>query len=252
MAEKVKINTEEITEDAPLKGRAKMVEYLRAENPDAEIDYDDDDAFYGALDASIMGKDESIARFKENSKTISDLMNNNPEVGAFIADITDGMDVLEAIATNFGGVLDGDEEAMEGYKKGLESHKNKFAETEKVKELQKENLAKFESVVEEFVNNLPEEEREEFPKFVGDIVDKVFVFDFSGDVLDRMYKAFKYEKDVQEAQETGEVIGRNENIELKKKNMGDGLPEIGNARNTPKEEKSPFSRRRSIWDKKIV
>lgn len=250
MKENEKITTEEITEDAPLNGRAKVVEYLRAENPDSEIDYEDDDAFFGALDASMLGKDESIKRYKENSKTLSDVMNNNPEVGAFIADIVGGMDTLEAISSNFGDIFSDDEEIKASYKKGLENHKNRFAEQEKIKELQKANVEKFQAEVEEFIQGLPEEEREGFAQFVGDTADKIYMFDFSNDLLNRMLKAYKYDQDVQEAQETGEVIGRNENIELKKKDVSDGVPNISSARNTPKENKRAFSfKKESIWDK---
>ena len=248
MAEKEKI--EEVVEE-PLNGRAKMVEYLRAETPDAEVDYDDDDAFFGALDSSIASKDEMIGKYKSNSESLSNLMNNNPEVGAFIADIADGMSIDEAIGANFGDIIGDDEEAKERYKKGIESHKNRFAEIEKIQQLQKENVEKYKNVVEEFVANLPEEERESFPKFVGEWADKVYMFDFSDDLLDRFYKAFKYDADVQEAEEFGEVKGRNEKIELKKKDVTDGLPQIGNSRNTPKETKQAFSfsKRESIWDK---
>ena len=110
MAEKEKI--EEVVEE-PLTGRAKMVEYLRAESPDAEVDYEDDDAFFGALDSSIAGKDEMIGRYKTNSESLAKLMTDSPEVGAFISDITAGMSIDEAIGANFGDILTDDEEAKE-------------------------------------------------------------------------------------------------------------------------------------------
>lgn len=237
--------------EEPLKGRAKFVAMLKAnDNPDA--DYENDDVFFEALDKYNTGQSEMLDKYRSSSKALSEIFSNNPEVGMFIADLKDGMDVLESISKHFGDVFTDDEEAKAKYRKGLEAHKNKAAALEEIERQKQANAEKYSAEVEEFINKLPEEEREGFAKFIGDAADKIYMWELDTDFLNKMYKAMKYDAAVAEAEETGEVRGRNEQINMKKEKMQtDGTPVMGSGRNTPKEENSPFSfqPRGSIWDK---
>lgn len=239
--------------DEPLKGRAKFVALLKDNN--SEADYDNDDVFFDELDKYNTGRNEMLDRYRESSKALSELFANNPEVGMFISDLKDGMDVLESISSNFGDIFGDemqDEESRKRYRKGLEAHKNRAAALEKVEQQKQANVEKYTPVVEEFVGTLPEEEKEAFATFLGDAADKIYMWEFDKDFLTKMYKAMKYDAAVAEAKETGEVKGRNEQITMKKGNVkNDGTPVMNGGRNTPKKNGRTFSftQEESIWDK---
>lgn len=241
----------QIAEEQPLKGRARFVTIFKKDNPDA--DYENDDVFFDALDKYDAGQNEMLDKYKESSKKLSEIFSNNPEVGMFIADLNDGMDVLESISTHFGDVFTDDEEAKAKYRKGLEAHRNKAAALEEIERQKQANAEKYGAEVEAFVSKLPDDEKEAFAKFVGEAADKIYMWELDADFLSKMYKAMKYDTAVAEAEETGEVKGRNAQISMKREKMQtDGTPVIGRGRNTPKEEDlSPFSFKAggSIWDK---
>lgn len=234
----------------PLKGRAKFVAMLKADNPDA--DYENDEVFFDALDKYNTGQSEMLDKYRSSSKALSEIFSNNPEVGMFIADLKDGMDVLESISKHFGDVFTDDEETKAKYRKGLEAHKNKAAALEEIERQKQANVEKYSAEVEDFINGLPEEEREGFAKFIGDAADKIYMWELDTDFLNKMYKAMKYDAAVAEAEETGEVKGRNEQITMKKGNVkNDGTPVMNGGRNTPKKNGRTFSfsQEESIWDK---
>ncbi len=235
--------------------REVLAERFREEYPDDEADYGDDDVFFSALERYDDGRSKLIGGYEENSKKLSTLFNENPQAGAFIASLMDGSDVLDAIATSFGEDFENalkDPDSRKRYDDGVAKWKAERAASEEILRKQQENADKYAEEVDSFFTrkNLGENEREDFARYVSGLIDKLVTYEMTADVLESLWRGYKYDDAVAEAGEAGEIRGRNENIVMEKgfEDDTDGLPMTNRTgRDTP--ENWGYGNRMSIWDK---
>lgn len=242
-------------EDVKRPYRDVMADRFREEYPDEEMDYADDDAFFSTLEKYNSGRDALMNTYKENGARLAEVFTESPQAAIFFTSLMSGSDVLEALGEGFGEDIVGameDPELRKSYQAGVEKWKaNKSASDEIIKQ-QEENSAKYADEVESFFaeQGMDEEEKGKFSQFVADFIDKLVRFELAKDVLTQLYRAYKYDSDIAEATEVGEVRGRNEKIMLErnKGNNSDGLP-MTNMSGRDNPDNRSYSGRKSIWDR---
>lgn len=235
--------------------RQILAERFREEYPDEDVDYDDDDVFFSAMERYDDGRSKLIGGYEENSKKLSTLFNENPQAGAFITSLMNGSDVLDAIATSFGEDFENalkDPEGRRRYDEGIAKWRSDRDASEEILRKQQENADKYAEEVDLFFTgkNLSENEREDFAHYVSGLIDKLVTYEMTADVLESLWRGYKYDDAVAEAGEAGEIRGRNENIVMEKgfEDGTDGLPMTNRTgRDTP--ENWGYGNRTSIWDK---
>jgi hypothetical protein len=233
--------TEEITEEKPvskLRERAKK---------SLNQDFDSDDAFEEALIEHLDGLEEYQKRGQEvNAKLIS-VFESEPIIADIVNAVIKGASTREALALHFDpedlAAIEGDPD-YDGWKKNSEERTKKLQEKQAREAEYGENLNYSQAQIQEFAqeNNLTDEAAEKFLNQLDDVLGDLYKGRVSKQFLSMMQKALNYESDVQGARETGEITGRNENIEAKKasvKKSGDNLPDIKAASTPETEEVQP-------------
>ena len=84
----------------------------------------------------------------------------------------------------------------------------------------------------------------------GKIIEPIFLGKYDKELLRRLKNALDYDSDVETSFNAGKAAGRNERIEdMRKANVGDGLPRMGSSAGMRQVPKKPESRmRKSVWD----
>lgn len=212
--------------------KEQWMENLRAKYPDN--DFSDEDSFY---EVSMRGydslRDESNSRakkYEEDNKFVHEKLSANPDVYKFISAILAGDSIpkafahLKAIINLEEGTPEYDEYIAEVNVRNEEDAKAKasLAEYETNMKASAEALKAFADK-----NGLTEEEMTTFiEEVISMIREKIFAGKFDEEFLEKFYRVFNYDKDMEMAMESGRIAGRNEKIEAKnkKRNGTDGLP----------------------------
>lgn len=166
-----------------------------------------------------------------NTKLLA-LFEAEPQVGEVIRDMINGASFREALARHISPedltAIEGDPD-YEGWSKNKASREETATKRRQFETDYANNLKLSQADIEKFAeeNGLDE-------KGVGELLESIdnMLADFhqgkiTKDALSRMLKAFRYEEDIKNAEETGAIKGRNEQIVAKKAEEntdGDGLP----------------------------
>jgi len=227
-------------------------------NPDAN---DDNylQTLVGHLDTLTDYHDKSQ---KANSKLI-EVFEINPTVADILKDVIDGADLRVAIARHFSADdlvpeeddpdFDAIQENAKKREEDIKNSKKQASELAQNTEKSKENIKSFAEK-----NKMTEKETTQFLETIDKSLDDLYRGVVSEDFLNKMLRAYNYQKDVQQAAELGEVKGKNKKIEAKKKEKtGDGVPRV--KKGAVEEEESPEKdylgnlvereEKRDIWNK---
>ncbi|MFI3315093.1 MAG: hypothetical protein R3Y04_05465 [Rikenellaceae bacterium] len=88
-------------------------------------------------------------------------------------------------------------------------------------------------VAQQFYQQVEAEPQEinEFVQFLNSMIDNIYNAEIDQDVINVLWKAFNYEREVRRAKEQGVIEGRNSIIETRKASHSDGLPSFSSAGN---------------------
>lgn len=225
--------------------------------------FDDDEILFGALDKYDEDRTNRLNSYEESNKKITDAFINNPKAATLLSSLADGSDVLTAIAESFGpdikDALENDPDARARYDEGIKSYQKNKAELEEIERKQEENAQKFSKDIESFIaeKEMDDSTQAKFREYISNLLDSLVTWEFSKDVLERLWRGMTYDEATQEA----EVRGRNAKIELEKKRANeatDKTPMIEQGTNDmPSVSREKISvwdindngKRSSIWDK---
>ncbi len=223
---------EEIKEQ-PLKGRAATLAAYKAANPDTQEEPDDD----GLHDFASGRYSELEGKYNElngaNGK-LAELVGKDPKLGAVLSMIAGDKpkSLPYAISSVYGkDFLDLEGEAMEEFESGYQENLNRLAESEKEREQAAKNIETYQETLLKYGkdNELSEEQLSEVHQGVMTFADNLLMGIVPTELIDLIYKGLNYDKDVQEAADTGFVEGKNEVIKPKmKEKTGANLPDLGN------------------------
>lgn len=208
--------------------RAAQIERMRKKNP--ERNYEDDESLFGAISDDYDAYEDELAGYKENEKTLSDMLATDPRSAQFLTDMHRGKDPVVGLVRNFGIEIKDclDDPAMQ----------------EEIAEANREyveRVAQNKALEDEYNANLEETKQtlaayQEERGLSDDDIDAIFakalsiasdgvMGKFTRETLDMISKAMNYESDVAMASEEGEIAGRNAQIteRLRKGKQGDGI-----------------------------
>lgn len=224
-----------------------------------DIDMDDEEAYYGALDDEYNSREEELNRNREDNKKLNDMFMENPEAAYLFNDILDGKEQLGvSLMRHFGqtfkdAVDDPTDENVKAFAKAMEDHAAKIKENDELEDAFEKNAEASQETIDQWAS-----EKGLNPEQVAatrDFINAQFANMLSGyisrDMLEMAYKGLNYDKDVAAAEETGAAQGRNEKIkEQLRKGKGDGMPMIQGGANTQGKPKDNFlqSGRKDPWE----
>lgn len=204
-------------------------EHITDERKAKEIFYNDYDSM----------EQENIKFLEDNDKLIRAIQ-DHPEANIFLAELTAGVPLKVALARAEIDIYEPEEgdEDFEEYIKAYNERKNNLVMAKKKEQQYIENFSKSKVDIASFFDshNLNLQEQQEFEEFIDDTISNLFNGLINKEILSKLHQAWKYEEHVQQAKETGELNGRNANIEAQREQRHrqvDGLANSGVRSNTP-------------------
>lgn len=210
----------------------------------ADRGFQNDDEYLNAALDDLSKADEYRSGNEGANEALIAALEADPEMAATLMDSIKGYSFVQALARNISkeDLLAAYDSAVEmgddDFKKSVEERRNKQAEMRAFLDEVNGNIEASKPVVDSFIQekNISKEDGAKFLGLVNDALSEVYKGKITPEFLDKMYKAFNYAADVADAAETGEIRGRNANIEVemdKQAKRGDGLPDIASAGTPP-------------------
>lgn len=236
--------------------RVSIREALAEGNPEWAGETDDElfDGIYGAY----QGQRSTINELRGNEDAIRSALDSDPRNSALLEAIIDGkaayIPMFELFYDELVEALN-DPSSVEGLEDAIESYTKRQKTNKEATQLAGENLTKsieaFKRVKDEF--GLNDEEAETVVTRIADVINAAIVHDIPEDVWRILIKGFKYDEDVADAAIEGEIKGRNEKIDAKKKEVKP-QPMISSGATTPNRPKRRTiggfldNQKKSTWD----
>lgn len=195
--------------------RQAFLDKMRESNPD--INYEDDEAIFGAIDDNMSSQREQLDKYENESKRIVDMMSANPRAAQFFNSWSQGEDpvisMLEAFGDDFKNALDD----PKNKDKFAQAHKKWLDNTAKNKELQKsadDNMVASFDVLENLMQQEGWTDEQAISVFnrLHQIISDGIVNKIDPETYVMVYKAMNYDNAVADAEQTGEIRGRNAKI----------------------------------------
>jgi hypothetical protein len=236
----MKIEKKEGEEQKP-GGRAAALEAYKAANPDLQEEPDDDllhdfhRSRYSKLEDRHNELEGKYGELSGVNTRLYELVAKDPRLGAVLSMITEEnpKSFPYAVAKVYGKApfdLEGD--ALEEYESGNKDYLKHVEEIKEQKKQQEKNIETYVSTLSQYAKNknLAEDQTSEIHKGIVQLAEDMLMGIISTDIIDLVYKGMNYEKDVQEAADTGFVEGKNDVVDAKlKKPTISSIPDLGNA-----------------------
>ena len=212
--------------------RDRYMERLKGKYPDKE--FADDDALFGQINEDYDSYDNELSGYRDREKALSDVFASNPRSAAFLTDWRKGEDPIIGMIRKFG---DDFKEALEDPDKqeALAAANKEFAERiAKEKQYEKEyqanineTLTSLESMQQQA--GLSDDDIDNAMEFLVGIVRDGIMGKFTPESISMALKAIKHDSDVEQADQEGEIRGKNTKIEekLRKGSKNDGTANLG-------------------------
>lgn len=214
-----------------MSNRDRYTERLKAKYPDKE--FADDEALFGQINEDYDGYDKELSAYKEREKKLSDLFASNPRSAAFLTGWVNGEDPLVGLIRKFGDDFKAaleDPEKQEELAAANKEYAERIAKEKEYEEMYQKNMdetyATIERVQQE--DNLTDDDIDEAMTFLIGIMKDGIIGLFSADSIRMAVKAIRHDNDVAQADQEGEIRGRNTKIEekLRKNGRSDGTANL--------------------------
>lgn len=207
--------------------RESLMARMQAKYPDK--DFSNEDEFYGQISDDFDGYDQELNTYRAHEKALSDMFTADHRSASFISDWRNGEDPTISLIRRFGpDIKDAiDDPALQ--EKIAEANKEYVQRMEESKQLDEEyqkNISETLAYLDEEVSSgrLQEQDIDDALAFLVGIVHDGIVGKFSPETIDMALRALHHDSDVEEADQAGEVRGRNAKITetLEKRAKTDG------------------------------
>ncbi len=223
--------------------RDVFFERIRTNVPDGKFDDDEQEYFRKAMELLDAAEDGS-KKYKGMNEKLMRRYQEDPEEVAILMDYMEGMPLIDAIVKHKGEealtMKEGDE-GWDSYQKAVSDRKadrkHQMDLMEEIKGNMGSSMKEFDAWAEE--NGFDDEQKAKVWELLQGDLDNISKGKFTKEILGRYKDALNYQKDVEGAREQGKAEGKNEAIEVKRKEMkGSGLPAVdaGNVQE-PEEKK---------------
>jgi hypothetical protein len=257
----------ETADAAPVKsGRDSFRERFASRFPD--VNADDEDAYYGALNGELDRLDASDKAQKE----LGEVLARDGRSAGFLMVLKNGGNPMEYLIEQYGedfrDALNDEEKAKE-FADAFARHAEKRAESDKLRVQADENMQAMIDALDaaQADGSFGDEDAVKAFEYLyadGGLLDRILVNDIKKEDWMMLMKAAKYddmvaenEAKVAEAREEGEVAGRNANIDIQKKKrsqvkaMPTTIPSGGSVKPTKKKDEFLAmldEKTKSVWD----
>ncbi len=212
--------------------RDQHLERLRTKYPDKK--FEDDEEIFGAISDDYDQYEQELDGHRGREKQLSDMFAADPRSAQLLTDMHQGHDPVVGLVRNFGieikDVLD-DPEMQEKIADANKEYVERVAKSKQLDEEYERNMEATLETLRQFQaeRGMSDEAIDKAVDFLLGIVKDGVMGKFSAETLDMACKAVNYEADVANAQEEGEVAGRNAKIteNLRKGAKGDGTMHLG-------------------------
>lgn len=260
------ILNERTEEVVPKSGNDTFRERFKTRFPDVNID--DEDAYYGALN----GEFDRIEKSDAAQKELGELLAKDPRSAGFLMVLRKGGNPVEYLIEQYGedfrDALNDEEKAKE-FAAAFAKNVEKRAESDRLRELAESNRQSMLDALDEAQKDgsfSDDDAAKAFEYLYADegLLDRILVNDIKKEDWMMLMKAAKYddmikenEVKVTEAREEGEIAGRNANIDIQKrkrsqvKAMPTNVPSNGSVKTAPKKDKFLAmldEKTKSVWD----
>lgn len=200
-----------------------------------DVNMDDEEAYYGALDDEYNSREEELRRHRENNDKLNNLFLENPNAAYFMNDLLDGKEQMGvSLMRQFGelfkeAVDDPTPENVKAFADALDDHAARVKENERLQSEYEQNYAASREAIDKWVaeRGLTPEQDDAVMDYLNRQFTNQLVGVITPEMLELAYKGLNYDKDVAAAEESGAAAGRNQRIDEKlRKGRGDGLPRI--------------------------
>jgi len=239
--------------EAVPKGRAAILEAYKASNPNGQEP--DDNSLYDFAESRYADLDKKYNELNGANTKLAELVSKDPKLGAVLSMISGekAKSFPYAIASVYGKEpFDMEGDALEEFEKGYQDHLAQLAESEKEREQAMKNIETYNNTLAEYgkENSLSEEQVGEINSGIMQLADNILMGSIPKELIDLVYKGMNYEKDVQEAADTGFVEGKNTTVEakMKAKTQPNAIPDFGNGTGGGKTQKPPKKEKKSFYD----
>jgi hypothetical protein len=218
-------------EEVKLTGKDKFLSRMKEKNP--EYAPESDDMLFDDIEALYSENEGKLNSYSQSNQKLAEIISKDPKIGAVLSMIVgeNAKSFPYAVAKVYGkGVFDMEGEDLEEYERGHQEYlgsvdkmNSERSEIETNVEEYKSNLEKFQTE-----NGLNDAQIEEIHKAIVADAENFLKAKVPMEYIDYKWKGMNYERDVQDAADTGFVEGKNTKIDLGKKKP-DTLPDLGAA-----------------------
>lgn len=241
-----------MAENNPVRSRREQhIERLRKKYPEKQ--FEDDEAIFGQISDDYDQFEEENQAMKDREKSMSDMFRANPNAAFFLNDMREGKDPVMSLVRRLGmevkDVLD--DPAMQD--KIEEANKEYLERVAKSRQLDEEYEKNMEVTLNKTLpeyqqqHNLSDEEIDAIGAAWIQIIREGIMGTLSPETIALIANGINHDSDVANAQEEGEVAGRNAKIteNLRKSKKGDGLQTLNGRNGTPSQN---GNKSKSIFD----
>ena len=232
---------EEAQEKMTPSGRDKFLEMMKAKNPD--YNPENDDQLFDDAHEMYSNADSELGKHKEANSKLAGLVGKDPKLGAVLGMVAgdDQKSFPYAVGKIYGKQpFELDDDGLEEFEKGYQEHLAQIESSKSAQEEAQKNIQEYRKNLDKYAtdNNLSDEEESKLNDKIFGVFDNMLMGIIPIEVIEIIDKGVNYDKDIQDAADSGVVEGKNQKIEAKL--------------STKKEQIMPDLKNTSSSNKKVV
>lgn len=229
--------------------RDKHLERLRKKYPDKQ--FEDDEAIFGQISDDYDQFEQENKTMRDREKAFSEMFVSNPKSARLMMEWKNGKDPVAALISIYGkeDILAAieDPEKLEAIEQANKDFAEKVAKNDEYEAQYEKNLPASLRAIEAWAEKrgVGDEEIDKAVDALSKLCGDFILGKITPESIEMMLNAINHDTDVANAQEEGEVAGRNAKIVEKMRNSkkGDGINNLNGRNGTPSQNK-----RKSIFD----
>lgn len=223
--------------------RQSLTERMQGRYPD--MDFNDEEQLFGRISDDYDQHDQELAGYKEREGKFSDMFTSDPRSARLMMSWKDGDDPAVALVRLYGTDITeaiNDPEKQDAIAEANKEYMERVAKEKEYEEQYSANLADSLKTLEQMQQEkgISDEQMDGAMEWIITVAKDAMLGKFTTEVIEMAIKAQNYDNAVEEAQQEGEVRGRNTKIEekLRKPSRGDGTAQL-DGKNGGQRKRSP-------------
>ena len=241
-----------MADNKPVRSRRDQhLERLRTKYPDKQ--FEDDEEIFGQISDDYDAFEAENGKMREREKAFSDMFHSNPKSARLMMEWKDGKDPIASLIRIYGkedilAAMD-DPSRLEAIENANKEFAERIAKNEEYEAQYKKNLPESLKELESWMTErgISDDELDAAIELLSKICGEFILGKITPDTVEMILKAQNHDMDVANAQEEGEVAGRNAKIVEKMRNSrkGDGITNLNGRNGAPSRN---ANRRQSVFD----